>query len=156
MQTDSCALQWNKLNWGLAAHLEKAVIWSCGCARPPDPHFLPSRTWASGPAHPGFNLCRGHTVHTHGPADLCNIHVQQTHTDMLRGKLGITVNNMLRWGRGEWRKPLNFLNWQFTYSCLLLDYSSATIISKIQECRLMDSAIKLVCWVNRFSWTSWT
>lgn len=26
MQTDSCALQWNKLNWGPAAHLEKAVI----------------------------------------------------------------------------------------------------------------------------------
>lgn len=31
MQTDGCALQWNKLNWGPAAHLEKAVIWSHGC-----------------------------------------------------------------------------------------------------------------------------
>lgn len=26
MQTDGCALQWNKLDWSPAAHLEKAVI----------------------------------------------------------------------------------------------------------------------------------
>lgn len=31
MQTDGCALQWNKLDWSPAAHLEKAVIWSRGC-----------------------------------------------------------------------------------------------------------------------------
>ena len=26
MQTDSCSLQWNKLDWSPVAHLEKAVI----------------------------------------------------------------------------------------------------------------------------------
>ena len=28
MHTDSCSLQWNKLDWSPVAHLEKAVIWS--------------------------------------------------------------------------------------------------------------------------------
>lgn len=50
MQTDGCALQWNKLNWGPAAHLEKAVIWSRGCgasSRSPFPSQQNLGFWSS-------------------------------------------------------------------------------------------------------------